>query len=183
MRLLKVAALIAIAVVLQSALRNVWPPFRFADLPLILVVYYSLQRNAVEALLIGTACGIASDALGAGSILGTGGLSKTLVAFVIVSIGARVPIGDNPLVRIPVLAGAALLDSAVFVFLNKMLGNPPLAPFATESAYKLIWTTVVGSILLYVADMFFSERAKQRRKHANRRRIARRNIGSIARRR
>jgi rod shape-determining protein MreD len=182
MRQLKIAALIAISVTLQASLRNVWPAARFLDIPLILVVYYALQRNALEAIFIGAICGIATDATGAGAILGTGGFSKTVVAFAVVSLASRMMI-DNPLTRIPVLAGAALLDSALFVFLNRLLGNPPLVPFASYAAYKLITTTVVGAIIIFVADVFFSERANVRRKHASRRKIARRNIGSIARRR
>jgi rod shape-determining protein MreD len=182
MRLLKIAALIIIAVILQSSLRYAWPPLRFIDLPLIVVIYFALQSDSVQALFVGTICGIASDALGAGGLIGTGGFSKTLVAFVIVSLSSRMMI-DNPLARIPVLAGASMLDSAVYVLLNRLLGNAPLIPFVMEAAYKLIWTTAVGAILLYVADMFFSDRAKQRRQHASRRRIARRNIGGIVRRR
>jgi rod shape-determining protein MreD len=182
MRQLKIAAWIAASVILQASLRNVWPPLRFLDFPLIVVVYYALQRDALQALMVGAICGIASDSLGAGGIIGSSGFSKTVVAFVIVSLSSRMMV-DNPLARIPVLAGAAVLDSAIFVLLNRMLGNQPLAPFVTYAAYKLIWTTVVGAIILFVVDMFFSERASLRKKHAARRRIARRNIGSIARRR
>jgi rod shape-determining protein MreD len=182
MRQLKTAAIVALAVILQASLRNVWPALRFLDLPLIVVVYYSLQRDAIQALLLAALCGIATDAVGAGGLLGSNGFSKTVTAFAVLSLGSRMMV-NNPLARIPILAGACLLDSAVYVTVNRMLGNPSLIPFVTFAAYKLIATTVVGAIILFTADMFFGERARQRRQHASRRRIARRNISSIARRR
>jgi rod shape-determining protein MreD len=182
MPLLRTAAMIALSVILISALRNVWPPVAFIDLPLIVVVYYALQRDPVQALLVGAACGLAMDSVGAGGLLGSGGFSKTVTAFAIVSLSSRVNI-DNPLARIPVLAGAALLDSAVYVLMNRLLGNASLTPFAMYASYKLISTTAVGAIILFTADTFFGERARHRRQHASRRRIARRNIGGIVRRR
>src|SRR6266404_7502479 len=108
MRQLKTAAIIAIAVILQASLRNIWPPFRFLDLPLIVVVYFALVRDPLEALLVAAVCGIATDAVGAGGLLGSSGFSKTVTAFAVLSLGSRMMV-NNPLVRIPILAGACLL--------------------------------------------------------------------------
>jgi hypothetical protein len=47
----------------------------------------------------------------------------------------------------------------------------------------LIWTTVIGTLILYVFDMFFSERAHQRRQFAFRRRVARRGAVRLGRKR
>ena len=179
MRQLKIAAVVALAVILQSSLRNVWNGFVFIDLPLIVVVYFALRRDALEALIIGAAAGLAADAMSSG-LLGAGGFSKTLVAFVIVSFATRVNL-DNALARIPVLAGAALLDASVYVVLHRLLSQS-LPPFADFAARKLIWTTIVGAIILFVFDTFFSERARQRRQLAGRRKIARRGVGSFGRR-
>jgi rod shape-determining protein MreD len=182
MRQLKTAAIIAIAVILQASLRNIWPPFRFLDCPLIVVVYFALVKDPLEALLVAAVCGIATDAVGAGGLMGSSGFSKTVTAFVIVTLFSRLLV-NNPLARIPVMAGAIILDSAVYVLLNKAFGNPTFMPFVSYVAYKLIATTAVGAIILFTTDVFFSERARQRRKHAFRRRIARRNISTIGRRR
>jgi rod shape-determining protein MreD len=182
MRQLKTAAIIAIAVILQASLRNIWPPLRFLDCPLIVVVYFALVKDPLEALLVAAVCGIATDAVGAGGLLGSSGFSKTVTAFVIVTLFSRLLV-NNPLARIPVMAGAIILDSTVYVLLNKAFGNPTFMPFVSSVAYKLIATTAVGAIILFTTDVFFSERARQRRKHAFRRRIARRNISTIGRRR
>jgi rod shape-determining protein MreD len=173
MRQLKIALVLALAIILQSTLGARWHPFVYVDLPLIVVVYFALQRDAMQALVVGVAAGLAMDALGAGGLLGAGGFSKTLTAYLIVSLATRVNI-DNPLARIPVLAGAALLDDTIYVFLHRMLSQPTSYRFIDGAPLKLIATTVVGTLILYVLDLFFSERARQRRQLAFRRRVARR---------
>ena len=182
MQQLKIAAIVALAVILQSSLRQVWPPLVHIDLPLIVTVYFALQRDVLQALIIGAVAGLATDALSSGSLLGAGGFSLTLTAYLIASLSTRVML-DNPLVRIPVLAGAALLDAAVYVLLHRMLDQPSLRPFVVTASYKVIWTTVVGTILLYVFDTFFSERARQRRQLSTRRRVARRGMRRFGRKR
>jgi rod shape-determining protein MreD len=172
---LKVSAIIALAIILQASLTRVWSPLSYIDLPLVVVVYFALQRDALQALIIGAVSGLLVDAL-SGGLLGTGGFSKTLTAYLIASLSTRVML-DTPLVRIPVLAGAALLDSVVYVFLNRLLGQPSIKPFVETASLKVIGTTVVGTFLLYVLDILFSERARQRRQFAFRRRVARRSSG------
>jgi rod shape-determining protein MreD len=181
MRHLKIALVVALAVVLQSSLPAIWPPLVYIDLPLIVVVYFALQRDPLQSLVIGAAAGLAMDAVGGGGLLGAGGFSKTLVAYIIASLATRVML-DNPLVRIPVLAGAALLDSLLFVLLHRMLSQPTLKPFAETASFKLIGTTVVGTLIIYILDTFFSDRARQRRQFAWRRRVARRSVSSLKRR-
>lgn len=172
---LKIAIIIALAAVLQSVLRNVWFPLVYIDFSLMVAVYFALQRDAVKAVFIGTFAGLAVDALSSG-LLGANGFSKTLTAYTIAALSTQVML-DNPLARIPVLAGAAALDSTLFFLLHRLLGQHIGAPFAETLAYRLIWTTVVGTIVLYGFDEVFSERARQRRQLAFRRRIARRVSG------
>ena len=102
MRQLKIALVLSLALILQSSLGVIWRPLTYIDLPLIVVVYFALQRDALQALIIGVAAGLAADALGGPkSLLGAAGFSKTLTAYLIVSLATRVNI-DNPLARIPV---------------------------------------------------------------------------------
>lgn len=173
---LKIALFVALAVVLQSSLRALWPPLRYADLPLIVVAYFALRTNPVAAVVIGTAAGLAMDALGGGGLLGANGFSKTVTAYLIAALVTRIRL-DNPLVRIPVLTGAAALDATLYVSLHRLLGQSLAAPFVETVAFKIIWTTVAGTLLAYVLDTFFGETARQRRQFAFRRRIARRTLG------
>jgi rod shape-determining protein MreD len=181
MRHLKIGLVLAVAVILQSSLRTFWPPLVYVDLPLIVVVYFALQRDAMQALFVGVAAGLAMDALSVG-LLGAGGFSKTLVAFTVVSLATRVML-DNPMARIPVLAGASILDDGVYVLLHKMLGQQANFEFVERASFKLIGTTIAGTLILYVLDLIFSDRARQRRQLSFRRRIARRGITKLVRRR
>lgn len=172
MRRLKVAAVLTLAIALQSALAA-WRPLSYIDVGLILVVYFALQREPVQALFVGAATGLAIDALGSGGLLGAGGFSKTLTAYVVYLVASRVML-DTTVLRIPVLAGATLIDNVVFVGITRLLGQPPSQPFAQALSNKLLATTITGTILLFVYDSFFSQRARDRRQFSVRRRVARR---------
>ena len=177
---LKIAAVLAISIVLQLSLRAIWPPLAYIDFPLIVVVYIALQRDAWQALLVGTLAGLIVDAR-SGGLIGAGGFSKTLTAFVIYFAASRINL-ENPLLRIPVLAAATVMDSGIYVFWHRLLGYPPTVPIMQTISYKLIATTTVGTVVLYLIDSLLAERSTQRRQFATRRRVARRTTGSLRRR-
>lgn len=179
MRQLKIAAVLVLAIALQSVFAN-WPPLAYIDLPLIVVVYFALQRDVLQALIVAAAAGLAMDALGHG-LLGAGGFSKTLTAYLIYAAAARVML-DTTLLRIPVLAAATLIDASVFVGLHRLLGQSLALPFVQGLLYKLVATTVVGTAVLFVFETFFSDRARQRRQFSVRRRVARRGPSLLRRR-
>src|SRR5215210_5717043 len=157
----KLAACVALAVVIQTGLGTVWRPAVYADLTLVVVVYFALQRDAVQAVVWGTVAGLATDALSAG-LLGARGFSMTLTAYLVAALVTRVML-DNPLLRIPVLAGAAAFNTVVYLLLHQFFGQPqnPPAPIAETMAYGVIWTTVVGTAVAFVLDMFFSDSSRQ----------------------
>ncbi|MDT5157710.1 MAG: rod shape-determining protein MreD [Acidobacteriota bacterium] len=176
----KLAVCVAVAVVLQSSLSALWQPFMYADLSLIVVVYFALQRDAVLAVVIGTVAGLATDMLSRG-LLGARGFSMTLTAYLVAALVTRVMI-DNALLRIPVLAGAAGFNTLIYLLLHQLLGQQPTPlgdSIAETIAYSVIWTTVIGTAVAFLLDTFFSEstRVRQRRAFAFRRRIARRGLG------
>ena len=175
----KLAACVALAVVAQTGLSTVWRPAVYADLTLVVVVYFALQRDAVQAVVLGTVAGLATDAL-SGGLLGARGFSMTLTAYLLAALVTRVMI-DNPLLRIPVIAGAAAFNTVVYLLLHQFFGQPPNppGPIAETMAYGVIWTTVTGTAVAFVLDLFFNEstRVRQRRAFAFRRRIARRGLG------
>jgi rod shape-determining protein MreD len=177
---LKIAAVLALAIILQLSLRAVWSPLSFIDFPLVVVVYIALQRHAWQALIVGTIAGLAIDAA-SGGLIGAGGFSKTLIAYVIYFGATRVNL-ENTLLRIPVLAAATLLDSAVYVFWQRSMGYTPSVPFVQTMSYRLIGTTIVGTFALYLLDSLFTDRARQRRSFASRRKGARRGSSPMRRR-
>ena len=123
MQQLKITIALIIAVLLQWTLRNVAEPFAYIDFPLIIVVYAALQRDSLKAIFFGTFAGIAVDAL-SGGLLGANGFSKTLIAYAVSELARRVYL-DNLLLRIPVIAGACVLDDLIYYGLHRLLGQEP----------------------------------------------------------
>src|SRR5499433_3306488 len=182
MRQLTIALLLVLAIALQSAFRAIWQPLAYVDLTLILVVYFALQREPLQALLIAAIAGLATDLIsGPPALLGAGGFSKVLTAYAVYFFASRVML-DTTLLRIPVLAGASLVDNLVYVGMHRLLGQTPPMPFIQSLSYKLISTMVAGTIILYVYESFFSSKARQRRQFTVRRRVARRPSGVLRRR-
>jgi rod shape-determining protein MreD len=159
---LKITIALIVAVLLQWTLRNVAEPFAYIDFPLIVVVYAALQRNAVKAIFFGTVAGIAVDAL-SGGLLGANGFSKTLMAYLVSELARRVYM-DNLLLRIPVIAGACVLDDLVYYGMHWLLGQPPTMPVFVVISYTLIGTTIAGTIVYLLLDFVSTERMRPRRR-------------------
>lgn len=177
---LKFLAALAGAIILQLSLPGLWKPLAYIDFPLIVIVYIALQREAWQALFIGTVAGLAVDAT-SGGLLGASGFSKTLTAYIVYFAATRINL-ENPLLRIPVLAAATVVDNAIYVFWHRSLGYPPSSPYVQTVAFRLIATTVVGTLVLYFLGSFLTQQGLQRRQFATRRRVARRGTGSLRRR-
>ena len=182
MRQVTIAILLVVAIALQSALRAIWHPLGFLDLTLILVIYFALQREPLQALMVAAVAGLATDLIsGPPALLGAGGFSKVIAAYAVYYVASRVML-DTTLLRIPVLLGASLVDNLVYVGMHRLLGQAPPVPFVQSLSYKVIATTVAGTILLYLYDSYFSAKARQRRQFTVRRRVARRPSGAMRRR-
>ena len=157
----KLTICIIIAILLQWTLRNVSESFTYIDFPLIIVVYAALQRNSIRAILFGTISGITMDAL-SGGLLGGNGFTKTLVAYIVSEIARRVYL-DNLLLRIPVLAGACLLNSFVFYGLHRLLGQTPSGDVLVTAAYSLIGTTIAGTLVYLLLQSFAANNVRRKK--------------------
>ena len=175
MEQVKTVVALIIAVMLQWTLRNVHEVFMYVDFPLIIIVYAALQRNTIKALIFGMISGIAVDAL-SGGLLGANGFTKTLIAFIVSEIARRVYL-DNLLLQIPVIAGACLLDGLVYFGLHRLFGQELSVPFLETTAYRLIGTTVAGTIIYLILGNISVDRLKRRRRDSfsSRRQTRRRN--------
>src|SRR5205807_2795450 len=143
---------------------------------------FALQREPLQALIIAAVAGLATDLIsGPPALLGAGGFANVLTAYAVYYVASRVML-DTTLLRIPVLASATLIDNLIYVGMHRLLGQTPPVPFLQSLSYKLIATTVAGTILLYVYDSYFSAKARQRRQFTVRRRVARRPSGAMRRR-
>jgi len=171
----KLTISLIIAILLQWTLRNVWDGLGYIDFPLIVIVYAALQRNSIRALLFGTLAGLSIDAL-SGGLLGANGFSKTVVAYIVSEIARRVYL-DNLLLRIPIIAGACIANDAIYYGMHWLFGQPPGGDPIVISAYRLIGTTIVGTLIYLLLQNVSVDRGRKRKRDvfATKRQTRRRN--------
>ena len=131
-----IVLIITIALVLQTSLARFLPPgAQFIDLVFVAVVYIALTDGAGPGLIAGAVAGLIQDALaatgtsavsiGAGavtarSIIGVGGLAKTVIGFVTGIVGTLFIVA-RPLPRALVFFTATVAHAIIFVGLYTVL--------------------------------------------------------------
>ena len=145
---MKVAG-IALAVALALALQTTLARFLVrgaggVDLVLVAVVYVALTSGPVSGLLTGTVAGLIQDALAASSVIGIGGLAKTVVGFLAGIIGTQF-IVSQPLPRFVVFLAATALHAVIFMGLYTLLD---LRHFGTP--YAAVGAQGVGNAIIGV---------------------------------
>ena len=89
------------------------------DLVLVVVVYFALMFGPTTGLLTGAFAGLVQDALST-SVIGIGGLAKTIVGFLAGVIGTQFIVAQ-PLPRFVVFFCATLLHAVIFMGLYVLL--------------------------------------------------------------
>lgn len=153
---------IIIAVILQWTMRNVFEGFAYIDFPLIIVVFAALQRNSIRAIIFATFAGIAIDAL-SGGLLGASGFSKTVVAYLVFEMARRVYL-DNLLLRIPVIAGACLVNDLVYFGVQRLFDQAPAADVVVVIAYRVIGTTIAGTLVYLLLQSISGDKVRRRKR-------------------
>ena len=172
MQTFKIALTIIIALFLQMLLPEHLRFFRYIDLPLLVTVYFSLQRAPFLAMTVGMVAGVGGDAIG-GGILGVGGFSKILIGYLIAVTSIKFSL-ENPLVRLLVVAPASATNTILFAGLNLMLEQflPNLdtwGAFGKNLAWKVLADTVTALFLFIALDRVFVEQSQARRMAIKRR--------------
>ena len=84
---------------------------------------------------------------------------------------------DNLILRIPVIAGACLVNDLIYYGLHRLFGQPPSGDILVTAAYSLIGTTIAGTLVYLLLQSFSGDkiRRKKRDVFAPRRQTRRRN--------
>jgi rod shape-determining protein MreD len=138
------AVLIAVAgaLVLQSTLSGLMVGGTIAvNLVLVAIVYLALAYGAVSGMLAGAIGGLAQDAL-AGGIVGLGGMSKTIVGFVVGVLGAQFNLSST-VPRLVIFVAATFVHELMFEGLHAMIGG---RPFGLQYSATLIQALVNGLV-------------------------------------
>lgn len=168
MQTFKIALVIVAALLLQMLLSKYLGVFQYIDLPLLVTVYFGLQRAPVLGMVTGMIAGLGGDAV-VGGILGVGGFSKTLIGYLVGVASVRLSL-ENPLARLAVVAVASAASTVMFVGLYQMLEQEQALPhvstwsqFGATIGWKTLADTLASIVLFLVLDRLFSEQATARR--------------------
>ena len=124
MKAIIVLTALVVALLLQTTIAGLsLEAGSLVNVVLIAVVYIALSLGALTGLLAGAAGGLAQDAV-AGSIVGIGGLSKTLVGFLVGVLGAQF-IVSQPIPRFVMFFGATVLHELCFQGLHALVEGQP----------------------------------------------------------
>ncbi len=148
-----VAVLLAIiaGLALQTTLSGMMIGGRIpVNLVLVAVVYIALAFGPVTGMLAGAAAGLAQDSL-AGSIVGIGGLSKTLVGFLVGVLGAQFIVSQT-IPRFVMFVGATLLHEIVFEALYALVEGRAFALHMSGAFVQALVNAVVGVMAFYLVE-------------------------------
>jgi rod shape-determining protein MreD len=143
---------VAVALALQTTLSRVAIRSTVAvDLVLVVVVYVALTSGPASGLLTGAFAGLVQDSLSS-SVIGIGGLAKTIVGFLAGIIGSQFIVAQS-LPRFVVFFGATVLHAVVFMGLYVLLGlrqfGTPYAAVAGQAAAN----AVIGVVAFQLVEL------------------------------
>jgi rod shape-determining protein MreD len=143
---------VAAALALQTTLARFMVRSTVAlDLVLVVVVYVALTSGPATGLLTGTFAGLVQDALSS-SVIGIGGLAKTLVGFLAGVIGSQFIVAQ-PLPRFVVFFCATVVHGIVFMGLYVLLNLRQFgAPYAAVAGQATA-NAVVGVIAFQLVEL------------------------------
>ncbi len=140
-----------LAVALESLVALRFPSFLMLDLPLLVVIYFSLaRRSPIFGTLSGAIIGILQDAL-THLPLGVFGICKSVVGYLAASLGVRIDTENNG-ARLLLTFGFALLHNALhWLLLRHLLLQPAHWNWIHELLRGAV-NAVVGVVLYALLD-------------------------------
>jgi rod shape-determining protein MreD len=151
MKIAAVMAALVLALVLQATIAGMWMKGATAvNLVLVAVVYVALAFGPVTGMLAGTAGGLAQDAI-AGGIVGIGGLSKTLVGFLVGVLGAQF-IVSTTIPRLVMFVAASFAHELCFQTLYALVESRGVHIQYSVVATQALVNGLVGIIAFFVVE-------------------------------
>ena len=133
------------ALFLQAYLPHIWRPLSILDLPLIVLLYFSISwRSRIAGTLFGTAVGILQD-LPSNQYIGVNGIAKAIIGYAAASIGVKVDV-ENVVTRVILNFGFFCLQSVLLVLIERFfLGN---SSYAASPTHELLRAGVNAAVAL-----------------------------------
>jgi rod shape-determining protein MreD len=154
----RVAGAVLVFTLLQSVLTRLpvrfGAVFNYVDFALILTVFVGVQPNALRALAVGGASGLAQD-VAVGSLLGASGFVKTALGYTLSAMSVRFSLDAAP-VRLLVLPLASAFNTALYVFFHYFFSM--LSPSLTlrdvvkTGMWQMLGNVILGILLFPILD-------------------------------
>jgi rod shape-determining protein MreD len=120
-----------------------WPAsVLFFDLPLLVVLYYGLQRGPSVALVLGAGFGIVQDSL-TGSLLGAGAVSRSLVGYAVGVTGTRIDLA-RPVAQLLLIAGGTVTARVLELLTLAVMGRRFVLSSPADLLASAIGNAIVG---------------------------------------
>jgi rod shape-determining protein MreD len=141
------------------------------NLVLVAVIYVALAYGAVTGLLAGAAGGLIQDAL-AGGIVGLGGLSKTLIGFLVGVLGAQF-IVSTTVPRLVMFVAATFVHELVFEGLHALVEGRHVVFHFSATLVQALVNALIGVMAFWVVEQGpgAMQRRRLRRRSGSRVRI------------
>src|SRR5215469_4871851 len=140
-----------LAVVLQAWLPRLLGRFACFDLPLVITVFFALnRRNPIQGSILGGILGIFEDAL-TGHPIGINGIAKTLVGYLAASVGILVNV-ENYAIRLIMTFVLSLVGSATYFFVVRFLLGLAIDTNWLAELYKAIGNSLIALVVFPLLD-------------------------------
>ena len=141
-----------LALVLQAWLPRILHQYALMDLPLLVTVYFALNRRSpIHGSILGAILGMAQDGLSGGAI-GVHGIANTVCGFLAASIGIRIVV-ENNIVRMLLNFVFSLLASAVVVVITWGLLGMGLHWVWLVEVLRAAGNGVIGLVVFPLLDL------------------------------
>ncbi len=141
-----------LAIVAQMIAGNNFFLFNFLDLSLILIAYWAIHRDRIQALFVGSLTGLMLDAV-LGWPLGFNGFGKTLAAFTMGQVAKHFNV-EAAWIRFVLIAGSSCLSSISMFVLGGILARPYSSSFLGASMIQAIITGAAGTLIFGLLDIY-----------------------------
>lgn len=151
MKTVAVLAMLAVALVVQATLAGMsMAGGTRVNLVLVAVVYAALAFGPVTGMLAGTAGGLAQDAI-AGGIVGIGGLSKTIVGFLVGVLGAQF-IVTTTIPRLVMFVAASFVHEVCFQALYALVESRGVRMQYSAALVQALVNGLVGILAFFLVE-------------------------------
>jgi rod shape-determining protein MreD len=160
---------VTLALALQTTLARFFVRGALAvDLVVVVVVYVALASGPLAGLLTGAAAGLVQDAL-VGTMIGVGGLAKTIVGFLAGIVGTQFIVAQ-PLPRFVVFFAATVVHALVVAGLYAGLNLRQFgSPYAAVAGQALV-NAIVGVVAFQLVELLPGAMERRRLGRGSRRR-------------